>query len=169
MNLTKAILLKKTAFIFLVMSAIIFSGCTMQKRPIQPNKGPNITKKSEQARGNSTTLESMRTDKRPGRIKKEIEKLKYVKFASVIIADNSVIIGAITTDSTIDDECWNIRREIEKRARDVDKSVDSVTVTLDPELVGRITDIESRIAAGIPVNDLAWDITEVLRNINFTR
>jgi len=163
MNLKKIVVI----IISLVLVAALTS-CVPRKRLVQPDKTINQVKEHNKSSGINKNAQIKQIKEKNSRIKKierEIERIKQVRSASVIIIDNSVIVGVKIPQGLETKMTFELKREIEKKVREIQSSINNVTVTADPELIERIKEISDQTAAGEPVIAYTREIAEILRLI----
>ena len=70
-----------------------------------------------------------------------IRQVIGIKDASVIIIENAAIVSVNLTEGTGNTAMPNIRRDIERRVKELDKSIRYVSVTASPEMIERLHEI----------------------------
>jgi len=163
--------LRKTLIVLsIIMLVIILTlGCHTNRGPTEDsNELYNRAKTKQSGRNESAVLEGRVLIERARRIKQDIEKQKYIKVSSVILIGDTAVIGIIFSGDKPGANNGMLRREMENRIRKLDKSLNNVVITMDPDLFENISSIEDMIGKGASLNSLARDIAEVLRNIDFS-
>lgn len=159
---------KLVSFILGIILIFILVSCTPRRRPIQPDNVSDQVKKSAQLPGieDILYLNKLKEDNnRMEKIQKQVEKIKQVRSASVIVIDNSVIIGVNTAQGPETQITLELKREIERRVIKTYRSINDIAVTADPDLVERIERIARQTASGKSVTAFNWEIAEILRFI----
>ncbi len=145
---------------------VVFAGCTPQKRPIQQDNTTNPAKVQNPASTggkDAYTVKQKEERNLAASIKNQVENIKQVRKASVIIIDDSAIIGINIARGPATEMTPGLKREIESTVIKSNSWVKSVTVTADPYLVDRIERIVQQTAAGKPVTAFTREIAEILR------
>ncbi len=83
----------------------------------------------------NTTL----TERRAKKIAHAVTKIERIDKASVVLNSNSAIIGIEVSGELDDARLINLKKEVEKEVRLVDKDLDRIAVTASKELVERVS------------------------------
>lgn len=161
--------LRKIFIVSIIILIIIpITGRLTNKGPEEKRSELSNRAKTEQSAGNEiTAMDGRIVTERTRKIKQDIEKQKYVKDSSVILIGDTAVIGVTFSGDNTGADSRTYLREMENRIRKLDKSLSSVVMTKDPDLFENISHIEDMAGKGAPLNSLARDIAEVLRNIDF--
>jgi len=102
---------------------------------------------------------------RADKIEDEVTSIKNVNDASVLITENTAIIGVDLNEDVKGTLTDDLKDEIKKVVKSTDKDITNVTVTADADLLERIQGIGSDIRKGDPVSGFGDEIKEILRRI----
>ncbi|MBU5677281.1 YhcN/YlaJ family sporulation lipoprotein [Alkaliphilus sp. MSJ-5] len=102
---------------------------------------------------------------RADEIVNEVTKLKDVRSATVVITDNTALVGINLTSGTKGNLNAQIKKEVEDAVRRADRDIDRVSVTADPDLFTRIENIARDIGQGRPISGFATEVEEIIRRI----
>ncbi|AOY77440.1 YhcN/YlaJ family sporulation lipoprotein [Clostridium formicaceticum] len=102
---------------------------------------------------------------RADRIVNEVVRMEEVRSASVVIFENTALVGVTLTDDTDGEINRDIEKKIEDTARQADRSIERVAVTADPDLFQRIRDISREAGEGRPLSGFGREIEEIFRRI----
>jgi len=102
---------------------------------------------------------------RADRIEDEVTKLEEVKSATVIITENTALVGINLTSGTKGDLNTEIKKQVEDAVEKADKDIDRVSVTADPDLFTRIENIARDIGQGRPLSGFGQEVEEIIRRI----
>ncbi|MCR4442289.1 MAG: YhcN/YlaJ family sporulation lipoprotein [Peptococcaceae bacterium] len=153
---------KNVAFIILalVMAAfIIFSSaaCSKLRRPGPVTPAPSPAQPAP-AR-DSEEMAKART------IADKISAMKEINTATVVLADNKAWVGVDLKAGVANKLTNAVKNEITRLVKAEDKSVDTVYVTADADMVTRLKEIARDIAAGKPVSGFLDELNEIGRRI----
>jgi len=102
-------------------------------------------------------------------IAKKVNHLKEVKNTTVLLSGNTAIIG-VEIDRNVQGQMTDdLKNKIIKAVKDADGSIRNVSVTANPDLFTRISNIEKDIRDGRPISGFAEEFQEILRRINPVR
>ncbi len=94
-----------------------------------------------------------------------VARLKEVRSANVLLTGNTVYVAAVLND----DEGGRVSRKVENKiadtVRSVDKSVDRVYVSTNPDFVDRINRYSNDVANGRPVNGFGQEFGELVNRV----
>lgn len=186
----KKLLLSLCVMLFISANAI---GCAPARRPV-PETTPNqrninnrtttdnnlprvdetLPRDNRTITDNRTTIDD-RTDvtdringdltDRAEKIADEVEKLDEVKSATVVITENTALVGINMTAGTKGSLNAQIKKQVEDAVKKVDKEIDRVAVTADPDLFTRIGNIARDIGEGRPLSGFGKEVEEIIRRI----
>lgn len=98
-------------------------------------------------------------------IANRVSGLKEVKSANVLITDHTAYVAAVLNN----DEGKNISTKVENKiadtVRSVDKSIDNVYVSTNPEFVNRVKRYANDVQNGRPVTGFGNQFTELVKRI----
>lgn len=176
-----------TICIFLIV-AMAVTGCRPARRPVpetpqQQAPAPDQRVPGEEANDglvrDARTPEDNRTAPRnmqpvemeqdlmvrADRIVNEVVRLEEVRSATVVISENTALVGVSLTN----EDTGEVDREMERRIEDVvkqtDRNIDRVAVTADPDLFTRIENIGREAGRGRPLSGFGREIEEIFRRI----
>lgn len=102
---------------------------------------------------------------RADRIKKEVENVRDVKTAIVVITERTALVGVNLTSGTKGELNSKIKKEVEDAVKKADKDITRVSVTADPDIFTRIENVARDIGKGRPLSGLGTEIEEIVRRI----
>ncbi len=71
----------------------------------------------------------------------------------------------IVYEDSSDENTEQIKNTVINKVKEIDKEIDNVVVTADPDLITRIKDLGTEIEAGNPISGLGSEIKEVIERI----
>lgn len=166
------------------LATFIAIGCTPAKRPV-PTPTPTPNQQTIDRNRTTTDINAPRTDNmvpnernigtepartddmtaRADRIAEEVNKIKDVKSASVLITERTALVGVKLTSETKGEVNTEIKREVERAVERVDKDIERVSVTANPDLLTRIENITRDVGQGRPLSGFGKEIEEIIRRI----
>lgn len=148
---------------FVMILAVFATGCRPLERPAPtptPQQQPGTP-------GTDTTPDTGREGdltERANRIADEVTALEEVRSATVVITENTALVGI-----TLSDDMEEVGTELENRIEDVvteaDREIDRVAVTADPDLFTRIENIAKETGSGRPLSGFGREVEEIIRRI----
>lgn len=115
---------------------------------------------------NRTTTDNMNS--RADRIIREVEDIRDVRRATVVITDRTALVGVDLTSGTKGEVNSAIRDQIEDAVKRVDRDINRVSITADPDLFTRIGNMARDIGRGRPLSGFGTEIEEIMRRITPT-
>lgn len=103
--------------------------------------------------------------RRSDEIAKEVTKVEEVKSASVVISQNTALVGVNLTEDIKAEINEDIKNEIEDAVKKADREIDRVSITADPDLLSRIENMGREIGRGRPISGFGREIEEIVRRI----
>lgn len=172
---------------FIVILAMVISGCRPAERPVPQDREPTPTP-NQQIPGEQTDDGRMGDITRPNddrnaprnmqpaeveedlmaradRIVNEVVKLDKVRSATVVISENTAVVGINPTSGETGELDRKVEKEIEEVVKETDKNIDRVVVTADPDLFTRIENISKEAGRGRPLSGFGREIEEIIRRI----
>lgn len=102
---------------------------------------------------------------RADRIANEVTKHNEVRSATVVITENTALVGVNLTSGTKGELNAEIKRQIEDAVKKADNGIERVSVTADPDLFTRIENIAKDIGQGRPLSGFGQEVEEIIRRI----
>lgn len=102
---------------------------------------------------------------RADRIANEVTKHNEVRSATVVITENTALVGVNLTSGTKGELNTEIKRQIEDAVKKADNGIERVSVTADPDLFTRIENIAKDIGQGRPLSGFGQEVEEIIRRI----
>lgn len=103
---------------------------------------------------------------RANAIAERVAALPEVNDASVIIHDNTAIVGCDVSNSATNAISNNLRQKVEAAVKVADKNIKTVSVTSDPTLYGRIRTMSTDIYDnGHPITGFTNEIKDIINRI----
>lgn len=97
-------------------------------------------------------------------IAEKISQLPEVDRASVVISDDTAIVGCSLRGNTQGTMTNALRQKIRGIVNE-SVDIDNVSITTDPDMTSRIRNMSTSILQGNPVEEFAEDIRELIRDI----
>ncbi len=165
---------------------IALGGCRPARRPVPDNRQqapvPDIQSPremdNESNRNMGTplddgtlprTTESTRTEgdlmARADKIVDAVTKLDEVRRATVIISEQTAVVGVKLENSRREDIDRDLEKKIEDVVQKTDRKIDRVAVTQDPDLFTRIENIGREAERGRPLSGFGREIEEIIRKV----
>ncbi|MFW5648489.1 MAG: YhcN/YlaJ family sporulation lipoprotein [Candidatus Alkaliphilus sp. MAG34] len=105
------------------------------------------------------------TRDRVNRIVREVEDIRDVRRAAVVVTDRTALVGVDMTSGTKGELNSQIKQEVEDAVRRADKDITRVSVSADPDIFTRIENIARSIGDGRPLSGFSTEIEEIMRRI----
>ncbi len=102
---------------------------------------------------------------RAEKIANQVSKLKEVDDATVVITENTALVGIDMTSETKGELSADIKKQVEDAVEKADKEIDRVSVTADPDIFTRIENMAKDIGEGRPLSGFGQEIEEIIRRI----
>ena len=102
---------------------------------------------------------------RVNRIVREVEDIRDVRRAAVVITGNTALVGVDMTSGTKGELNSQIKRDVEDAVRRADRDITKVSVTADPDIFTRIENIARDVGEGRPLSGFGTEIEEIIRRI----
>ncbi|KAB3538603.1 YhcN/YlaJ family sporulation lipoprotein [Alkaliphilus pronyensis] len=164
--------MKKNRFIFLatiiMVIAIALAGCSPAERPAPETRRvePNQEMNDRNSPMNMQPGEEMQDlNIRADRIVNEVVKLEEVRSATVVITENTALVGVNLTEETMGEMNSEMKKKIEDVVKRTDREIDEVSVSADPDIIERIENIASETARGRPLSGFGREIEELVRRM----
>ncbi|GFN35475.1 YhcN/YlaJ family sporulation lipoprotein [Tepidimicrobium xylanilyticum] len=106
---------------------------------------------------------------RANAIARRITNLNEVNRCSVLLSGDTAIVGVDINDNFEGKMSENLKIKIENIVKNMDNNITNVSVTADPDLFTRISNIAKDIREGRPITGFARQFQEILRRISPTR
>lgn len=106
---------------------------------------------------------------RANEIAEEITNLDEVNRASVLINNRTAIVGVDMENNAEGEVTRNLKQKIERTVRDADDNIENVSISADPDLFTRISNMVRDIGDGRPMSGFGNEFEEILRRINPVR
>ena len=113
----------------------------------------------------STVVAPNTTVTRASTIAQRVADLSEVNKCSVVINDNTALVGVDLKSHVEGKMTTDLKRRIETTVKNTDSSIKHVSVTADPNLYTRISNMVTDIERGKPISGFAGEIKEILRRI----
>lgn len=171
----------------LLILAMAVTGCRPAERPvpentrqqtpdpgqqIPPNEVDNGTTRNMEVENDRTELRNTRSAEgqrdltdRADKIVKEVVKLEEIRSATVVISENTAVIGVNLRNKETGELDRKLERKIEDVVKQADKDIDRVAVTADPDIFTRIENIAKEAGRGRPLSGFGREIEEIITRI----
>lgn len=136
-------------------------GPTIPNNTIRNNTGigPNTT----------TNLAGNTVVARANTIAQRVANLKEVNNCSVLLSGNTAIVGVDIKNNLQGQMTTALKQKIEKTVKNTDNNITNVSVTADPDLLTRISNMATDVKNGRPISGFATEFQEILRRITPVR
>jgi YhcN/YlaJ family sporulation lipoprotein len=129
----------KMKLFLVVLLLMVMTGCSGMSDKLQTNAVlPNLTQNLPVSSENPVKHITSETEERQTKIANVAALVDGVKIATAVVAGNTAIVGVVLDEQITDGEFIELRRIIEKAAKDTDVQTEYVSVTNAPDLVSRI-------------------------------
>lgn len=174
---------KKFSIIFLVilMIAAISIGCqpedeTEDNGNVDNGDNGDIDEDIEEETGDEEMDDNDITDDtgegmdegmngRSEEIANSIVEMDGINDASVVIRDNTALVGVDATDTTEGEVSEEMKQNIEAKVKEVDENITEVYVSAEEDLFDRINEIAQNIRKGDPIEDFADDLDDLVKRL----
>ena len=103
---------------------------------------------------------------RANKIAKRVARLKEISSASVVINENTAVVGIEGKDRNMSrDISSDLRKRVEAAVKSVDRDIDKVSITSDPDIHSRLKTMSNDMRSGNMVDDFADEIRDIMRRI----
>lgn len=183
------ILKKNRFFIFLIFSlglVLLTTGCQPQKPNVRNDRIEN--KVGRDTKDNTNVDEDIRknttdnirandtrnmTDNdmdrnlsdRAENIARKVANLNDVNSATVVISGDTALVGVDIKNNLEGNITDDLKGKIRKIVKNTDNRIDNVSVTADPDLYQRLSNMARDIRNGKPISGFSNEIQEILRRI----
>ena len=161
----------KKLFISIAMLLLLIfavTGCRPAPRPA-PQQQPMTPNQEMTDRNAPINMQPNEVNQdlntRADRIVTEVAKMEEVRSATVVISENTALVGVNLTDTTKGEMNTEIKRQIEESVRRTDPQITRVSVTADPDIFKRIENIARETGRGRPLSGFGREIEELVRRI----
>lgn len=96
---------------------------------------------------------------------KDISNIPEVSKASVVVNDDTALVGVNLRGKTQNTMTNTLRRKIEKMVKDKNNDIKNVSITTDPDIYTRINNISTSINNGNPVGDFTDEIGDLFKRM----
>jgi len=125
------------------------------------NSNVQLINNSQNQSNNSSALSQKATE-----IAKEINSIDGVNKATVILTNQTALIGLDLADSLNDEQISSIKRLAETKAKNSNNGIKNTAVTASPEVVQRITNLANDIKSGQSTSDLTDELRSLVKIIS---
>lgn len=134
------------------------------------NKPSNMSKRDTTVnpnnnRDNNIVDKSNNMSKRADTIAKKVTDLNEVNSSSVLLTGNTCIVGVNIKNNIEGKTTSDLKQKIEKTVKNTDNEVKNVSITADPDIYKRISNMATDIGNGNPISGFADEFEEILRRI----
>lgn len=96
---------------------------------------------------------------------KDITNLAEVSNASVVINNDTALVGLTLRGNTQNTMTTSLRRKVEKMVKDKNPNIKNVSVTTDPDLSTRIQSMSTRVLNGNPIEDFTDELGDLMKRM----
>ncbi len=112
----------------------------------------------------NTNIGEMST--RANKIAKRVTNLKEVASASVIINGKTAVVGIESKDRNMDGNISSdMRKRVEAAVKSVDKDIDKVSISMDPDIYSRLKTMSTNMERGNAASNFSVEIKDIMRRI----
>lgn len=127
------------------------------------NNNDNLNNGMTRSNNSTSNFGNMATS--ANEIARKIAALPEVDKASVVITDDTALVGCSLRGNTQGTMTNALRQKIRGIVKEDANNIDNVSVTTDPDMTGRIQTMSNSIFQGNPIEGFAEDIKELIRDI----
>lgn len=98
-------------------------------------------------------------------IARKIADLPEINRASVVLTNDTALVGCSLRGNTQGTMTNDLRNKIENIVKDATNNTQNISITTDPNLYNRIEKLSNNIGNGNPIEGFAEEIRELIRNI----
>lgn len=98
-------------------------------------------------------------------IANKVARMTNVEDASVVITNNTALVGVDITNGRNVEMSQDMRTQIERTVRNADRRINNVVVTAEPDIFDRIGEIGMDIRRGRPMTGYTNEIEKIMRRI----
>lgn len=171
----------------LALIVVFVTGCQSAQRPTpQNNTGRNTQQNTQQnmTEGqngveNDRVLEKRTTPMVPKdamdqdqdlslraeKIVNEVVRLKEVEGCTVVISDNTALVGIDLPGDVEGKLTTDVKKKVEDVVKRTDSEIDRVAISADPDIFDKIEGIAKEAGRGRPLSGFAEEIEDLIRRI----
>lgn len=123
----------------------------------QNNTGNNVNNVNNNTQNNSSKMRV------PDRVADKIVSMPEVDHANVIVTDNNAYVAARLVDGK--ELTKDIERKISDQVKAVDRDIDDVYISVNPDFYDRMTNYSNDIRNGQPIEGLYDEFTKTVQRI----
>lgn len=115
---------------------------------------------------NNNNMNMNDMSRRAEKIADRVAAMTNVEDARVIITDRTALVGVDLEGTGTTRLTDDLRRQIERTVKNADNRIDRVSVTVDPDIFGRLDRLGRSIREGEPITRFNNDIDDIIRRID---
>lgn len=114
--------------------------------------------------GNNNDMRNLST--RANKIAKRVANLSEVNSASVIISEDTAVVGIETKDRNMKNNISSdLRKKVEAAVKAGDKDIDKISITSDPDIYSRLKTMSRDMDNGNIISDFTNEVQDIIRRI----
>ncbi|GAB6084909.1 YhcN/YlaJ family sporulation lipoprotein [Alkaliphilus crotonatoxidans] len=154
---------------FLLLS-VLTVGCSPAERPVPENQTtPEVQPgRYERVQEPNTPMEPQEGQDlsiRAEQIVNEVVRLNEVQSATVVISDETALVGVNLASGVDGEMTTEVKNKIEDVVKQADRSITRVAVSADPDIFSKIENIARETGRGRPISGFADEIEDLFRRI----
>lgn len=126
------------------------------------NMNNNLNNGMTRSNNNSTNMDSLTSNAND--IARKITDLPEVDRASVVLTNDTALVGCSLRGTTQGTMTTDLKQKIEKIVKDK-TNIEEVSITTDPDLYKRIDTMSNNIGTGNPIENFAEEVRDLIRRI----
>lgn len=131
---------------------------TRRNTVVGPNTTTDMTRRNNIANSNNMST-------RANTIAQRVANLNEVNSCSVLLNDNTCIVGVDMKSNLQGKMTTALKQKIERTVKNTDSSIKNISVTANPDIYTRIRNMATDIGNGRPITGFAREFQEILRRI----
>lgn len=128
----------------------------------QPAADASLEPTAPAAGGTMSDSDAMAVAKK---VSDEVTRLSEISKATTVVVGDTALIGVEFDAQYKGEMTTRIKDMVASRAKAADKRIQNVTVTADPDLLTRVTDLGKKLDGGSVISDITTEFTEIVNRI----
>ncbi len=158
------------SFSCFLLVALLAVGCSPAERPVPeeqttPQTQPNRYERVEEPNMPMESQEGQDLSIRAEQIVNEVVRLNEVKSATVVISDETCLVGVNLASGVEGEMTTEVKNKIEDVVKRTDRSISRVAVSADPDIFDKIENIARETGRGRPLSGFADEIEDLFTRI----
>lgn len=163
-------LIKVVGCVLLIV--VLAVGCRPAERPVpqdpvppQRQVAPNQRVEDPTNIRQGDTMGGQELSIRAEQIVNAVVRLDEVKSATVVISDETALVGVNLVENVRGEMTTEVKRKIEDAVKSTDREIERVAVSADPDIFDRVENIARETGRGRPLSGFGREIEDLIRRI----